>query len=375
VRGTDQGFRIVVVPRAEPEGAGAAPAEKKSASSAKSAESPPKADDRSADRAFDAVYITTAATGEKIPHPLSRKSSPITVAGKTVAVPEGMVYVPAGEFTMGEDNNPPKSPAHTVNVQAFFMAKYEVTNAEYLEFVKATWHTMPEHWLKNGGKIPPGRENHPVVFVSWEDAKAYCDWCGKRLPTEAEWEKAASWDSIKKRKNGYPWGSKPDSDPNRPLSNWAARLGCKSTLTEDWEAWWTGFKKTPEYTRLAELGGGTTPVGTFKAGVSVNGCYDMGGNVSEWVQDWFDKYPGAKELPAEWEADCGRKKRVYRDGTWYSPAGSAACVIRGRAGVSYVTYTLGFRCAADCPWKLETQSRDRKGRSSEVVCRSSEVAK
>ncbi|MCX6906910.1 MAG: SUMF1/EgtB/PvdO family nonheme iron enzyme, partial [Verrucomicrobia bacterium] len=163
---------------------------------------------------YDDAYVTQSAKGEKIPHPLSRKTYDAVLSdGKTAAIPEGMVLVPAGPFTMGSDKNPAAHPPHEVYLNAFLIDKFEVTNAQYLEFVKATQHRMPPKWARNGNKIPAGRENHPVGDVSWEDAKAYCDWCGKRLPTEAEWEKAASWDPTSKTKNRFPWGNEEDKDP------------------------------------------------------------------------------------------------------------------------------------------------------------------
>jgi serine/threonine-protein kinase len=141
---------------------------------------------------WDDVYITQAATGDKIPHPLSRKTNPITIDGQTIAVPEGMVFIPRGPFTMGHDGSSTASPAHEVDVKPFFIDKYEVTNAQYLVFLTMTGRKGPYYIEHNGGNIPEKRENYPATCVSWEDAKAYCDWCGKRLPTEAEWEKAAS---------------------------------------------------------------------------------------------------------------------------------------------------------------------------------------
>jgi formylglycine-generating enzyme required for sulfatase activity len=103
-----------------------------------------------------------------------------------------------------------------MEVEAFLIDKYEVTNAQYMEFVKATQHSMPEYIKENTGEIPKERENCPVTDVSWEDATAYCEWCGKRLPTEAEWEKAASWDPRLKRKLKYSWGNEEDTDPKHP---------------------------------------------------------------------------------------------------------------------------------------------------------------
>ncbi len=99
------------------------------------------------------------------------------------------VPIPAGEFTMGSNEYDEEKPIHRVHLSAYQITRHLVTNAQDAAFVEATWHAAPQHW--KGGKIPHGKENHPVVNVSREDAQAFCEWAGVRLPTEAEWEKAA----------------------------------------------------------------------------------------------------------------------------------------------------------------------------------------
>ncbi|MFM8333111.1 MAG: NACHT domain-containing protein, partial [Candidatus Methylumidiphilus sp.] len=155
------------------------------------------------------------------------------------------VLIPAGEFTMGEGDK-----AHRVHLPDFAIARVPVTNAQYGLFVQATGHEAPSHW--HGKKVPKGRETHPVVRVSWHDARAYCRWLsaetGKAigLPSEAEWEKAARGADDARR---YPWGD--DFDAKR------------CNVDE------SGFD-------------GTTPVGIFVNGASLFGCLDMAGNVWEW---------------------------------------------------------------------------------------------
>jgi formylglycine-generating enzyme required for sulfatase activity len=325
-------------------------------------------------QSYDDVYVATAATGEKIPHPLSRKTNTIIVGNQRIKVPEGMVFVAAGPFIMGDDNDPLASPAHKVDVPAFFIGKYEVTNAEYMEFVKASGRSMPEHFVKNGNLIPKGRENHPVTYVSWEDAKAYCDWSGKRLPAEAEWEKAASWDFKKKCKNVYPWGDNMDLDPGRPLANWTARWGYRKG--DDPKKWWEGFHKSEKGRELIALGGATTSVGMFKGGMSPYKCYDMAGNVYEWVEDWFNKYPGNTMMSAKDEADCGEKRRVFRGGDWSHDYSPLRCVHRVCGLPGSRPFYVSFRCAADYPWRPTEKVEGEKERRGEgATGRGGETAK
>lgn len=223
---------------------------------------------------------------------------------------KAMALVSAGEFTMGSDEWWPKSqPKHKRKLKAFYMDKYEVTNKRYKAFVEATGHRMPEHWI--GGKIPNGKENHPVVFVDWNDADAFCKWDGKRLPAEDEWEKAARGTDAR----AFPWGDK-----------FAKEKG-----------------NTPQYDHK-----GTMPVGSFENGKSPYGIYDMAGNVWEWTADWFSPYPGNKH-PDE---NYGKKFKSVRGGSWYD------CTYY-KCGISAPTYNriffhpntknnnFGIRCAKD----------------------------
>jgi formylglycine-generating enzyme required for sulfatase activity len=290
-----------------------------------SAESAP-----SAVKSFDDVYVATAATGDKIPHPLSKKAKRIIYMGKKVEIAEGMVYVPAGEFVMGEGKEPPNGPEHKVYLDAYFIGKYEVTNAEWKAFTDATGFTpLPNHW--KGGNTPEGKENHPVVYVSWEDAQKYCEWVSKetgrevKLTTEAQWEKAASWDFRKRHKNLYPWGD--DSNPKLCNGQWlcASKFGLKVSSDGTGPEWGV-FTKTDKYKEMANAGGYTTPVGSFAHGKSPYGCYDIGGNVWEWCIDWYErdyytKSPrrnpsGPLQDAADVVAEVNGKARVLRGGSW-----------------------------------------------------------
>lgn len=223
---------------------------------------------------------------------------------------DNMIYIPAGEFTMGSNEWWPKcQPEHKRVLNAFYIDRFEVTNKRYMRFVNAAKKAPPANWIN--GKYPKGRAGHPVVFVSWYDANDFCKWEGKRLPTEAEWEKAARGTD----KRTFPWGDKFD-----------AKKG-----------------NTPQYGK-----NDTMPVGSFENGKSPYGVYDMAGNVWEWTDDWFKPYPGNTH-PDE---NYGEKYKVLRGGSWYD------CTYY-KCGISAPTYNriffnpmtmnnnFGFRCAKD----------------------------
>ncbi|MFQ5900586.1 MAG: formylglycine-generating enzyme family protein [Thermodesulfobacteriota bacterium] len=237
-------------------------------------------------------------------------SSTTTTSTRKYKVPKEMVLIPAGEFIMGTNDWWPKSgPAHKRFLPDYFVDKYETTNAEYMEFVKATNRPMPDNWIENKGNIPDNKGNHPVTYVNWFDAQEYCKWKGKRLLTEPEWEKAARGLEA----FAFPWGNE--------------------------------FEKNKANT--PQLGiGDTMPVGSFEDGKSPYGVYDMAGNVFEWVEDWYMAYPGNTHP----DPNEGKRYRVVRGGSWYD------CTYY-KCGISAPTYNriffnpftknnnFGFRCA------------------------------
>jgi iron(II)-dependent oxidoreductase len=196
-----------------------------------------------------------------------------------------MILIPASEFVMGSDEGEEREkPPHKVYIDPFYISRYPVTNGEYKKFVDATKYSPPSPW--QNGKIPPGKENHPVVNVSWNDAVVYAQWAGARLPTEAEWEKAASWDDIKKEKRVYPWGK--DFDASK----------CNTS----------------------ESGiGDTTPVGKYSPrGDSFYGVADMAGNVWEWCADWYDANYYKNSPRENPKGPASGQYRVLRGGSWVS---------------------------------------------------------
>ncbi|MEW5959408.1 MAG: formylglycine-generating enzyme family protein [Chloroflexota bacterium] len=233
-------------------------------------------------------------------------------------LPEDMVLVPAGPFTMGQDGDKPKNgPAHEVDVAAFEIDRFEVTNDEFARFADETGYVSyaEQNSAKNWRDAFEAKGgNHPVVYVTWNDANAYCEWAGKRLPAEAEWEKAARGEDGRI----YPWGSDfpADADVNQ----------------------YGNFKETGLRS--------TFPVGAFEKGVSPYGVYDLAGNVSEWTSDYFLAYPGAA---ADADPFFGEDKRVHRGGGWFGEQGVELLTYNRNAGPADVTANddIGFRCARD----------------------------
>jgi len=224
-----------------------------------------------------------------------------------------MVLIPAGEFLMGSsEGNSDEKPVHKVYLDAYYLDKYEVTNQQYREFVKATGYRAPNQW---------GEDNHPVVYVTWNDVVAYAKWAGKRLPTEAEWEKAARA-GLKEKK--YLWGNK---DPDGSQCNFADRNTSFS---------WSDKSANDGYSRTAPVG--TYPPNNF-------GLYDMAGNVWEWCSDWYDKNYYANSLSKNPQGPNNGSYRVVRGGGWVNDARYVRCAFRGYYGPDDRFNDLGFRCA------------------------------
>ncbi len=236
------------------------------------------------------------------------------------------VLIPAEPFTMGSDTGEPdESPAHPVTLPAYVIGKYPVTNRQYAEFLKQhKTQAAPDQWTLR--QPPPGKSDHPVVGVSWTEAVAYCRWLGEqtgrlyRLPTEAEWEKAASW-SAEGHKRRYPWGD----------------------------------TFAPDHCNSLEAGvGNTTPVGASSPqGDSPYGCADMAGNVEEWVSSLWGADPNQAAFVYPYRPDDGREEpdpseplfRGHRGGSFRSPAERVDSTNRGRAAPGSKIRWRGFRVA------------------------------
>jgi sulfatase modifying factor 1 len=219
-----------------------------------------------------------------------------------------MIEIPAGVFTMGgsqEDSPDSERPAHPVNLTNFFIDPYPVTNQDYREFVNCTGYKTPIHWQR--GTYPTGLARHPVVNVSWQDAKAYADWMGARLPTEAEWEKAARGTDERL----YPWGSRFVDDR------------CNSN----------------------NVVGTTLMVDEFPLGRSPYGVWDMSGNVYEWCQDYFDEDYYKYSPSSNPRGPEGGQERVIRGGFFSETRPNVRTTHRSSAPETHTRENVGFRLA------------------------------
>ena len=224
---------------------------------------------------------------------------------------DGMILVPAGRFLMGSDEFDFERPPRTVDVPAFWIDRYPVTVGEYARFIAATGHRLPADWPAGGPAAD--RLDHPVDRVTWDDAVAYAAWAGKRLPTEAEWEKAARGTDGRR----WPWGN---------------------TFDEAHCIVWD---------HAMVLGITTVPVDRHPSGASPYGVEQMGGNVEEWVADEFLPYPGSTHV----SPSASGGLRVLRGGSWFFTQEHARCAYRRGALPDFDGWTMsggpGFRCARD----------------------------
>jgi formylglycine-generating enzyme required for sulfatase activity len=256
----------------------------------------------------DTVFVEPAtSTAAIVPTPTLGIGS--TMIGKDNAT---LVYVPEGEFTMGSDVDSYEQPIHKVTLDAFWIDQTEVTNANYAKCVDAGNCGSPsygDHFNNSN------YENHPVVFVNWYQANAYCSWAGRRLPTEAEWEKAARGTDGRT----YPWGENID----RTFANYDQNQNV----------------------------GDTSAVGSYASGQSTYGVYDMAGNVWEWTADWYgDTYYSQSPSSNPLGPDSGDLK-VVRGGSWDVSRYYVRSAYRYWYDASYTYYNdyIGFRCASSLP--------------------------
>ncbi len=232
-----------------------------------------------------------------------------------------MMPIPAGGFLLGDDQDVTASPQHSIELPTFYMSKYPISNAQYAEFIRQTNHETPSPSTGWSLRQPPqDKLDHPVVAVSWVDALAYCQWLSGdtdksyRLPTEAEWEKAARGTDVRI----YPWGNTWDEN------------ACNNKGT------------------------GTSAVTKYEAFASPFGCVDMVGNVQEWVSTIWGEDRKVAQYPYPHNAHDGREalmddpqrpylRRIHRGGSYKDSPEKCTCTVRGRIKPSSTNEARGFR--------------------------------
>ena len=235
-----------------------------------------------------------------------------------------LLYVPAGEFTMGSDSNSDEQPIHKVTLDAFWIDQTEVTNKMYSSCVEAGVCEEPTNAGSYSHSSYYGNAefyDYPVIYVDWNMAKTYCEWADRRLPTEAEWEKAARGENA----NVYPWGNTFDGSlVNFCDTNCSFSYADKSS--DD------GFADV-------------APVGSYPNGASVYGALNMAGNVREWVNDWYSETYDSSSPSSNPEGPSSGQYRALRGGSWISGDDVVRSSVRYGNGPTDSDDDIGFRCS------------------------------
>lgn len=279
---------------------------------------------READTAAIALLLCAIALPAVADHDRPRRPEPWTPQFEEerlaiLDVPGGMVLVPAGWFLMGSDPQkdpnagPQEQPQRWVYLDTFQIDRYEASNVAYLRYVLSTGAEWPPYW--KGDPFPEKMANHPVIGVSWMEADAYCRSAGKRLPTEAQWEKAARGQDGRL----FPWGNQ--------FAGWG-----RSNIAHP------GSKRGFKYPPLAN-------VNRYDRGASAYGVHQMAGNVAEWVADWFDPQYYQSATSYNPEGPAFGQEKVFRGGSWNEDPEVARSAGRGARAPTHRSYLIGLRCA------------------------------
>ncbi len=237
-----------------------------------------------------------------------------------------MVLIPEGPFAMGSnDGSPNERPEHQVTLGAYYIDQHEITITLYAKFLEETKRRAPPTWDEEAVTSAGDR---PAVGVSWSDAEAYCKWAGERLPTEAEWEKAARGTDGRR----YPWGP---MQPFVDIANYNRGLWVSEPVT------------------LSPVTGGVEGMsvrhGLKEGGRSPYGLFHMAGNAAEWVADWYDREYYAKSPAQSPTGPAEGEKHVIRGGSWADLPAALRVTARVSAEPEFRDRTIGFRCASSAP--------------------------
>jgi formylglycine-generating enzyme required for sulfatase activity len=256
-----------------------------------------------------------------------------------------MIVIPEGCFQMGTNNVGSdysqglsnERPEHTVCLRPYAIDEFEVTIQRYAKFVEEAKHDLPPLWDDEAAATASDR---PIVGVTWEDANAYCKWAGKRLPTEAEWEKAARGMDGRR----YPWGH---MQPFTDIANYNRGAWVSSTIT-----------LVPVKSGIEGM---SIRHGTKQGGRSPYGLYHMAGNVAEWVADWYDREYYSQSPKDNPTGPANGERKAFRGGSWNDSPRNLRVTARFSADPTYEDQSIGFRCAmdakGDAPEKSSTAAK------------------
>lgn len=242
--------------------------------------------------------------------------------------PGSMILIPEGEFLMGDNDGPRNErPEHKVWLKAYYIDRYEVTMADYQKFLDKDYSIEPPPLWDDG--VATGELGiRPAVGITWTYADKYCQWIEKRLPSEAEWEKAARGTDGRR----YPWGH---MQPFVDIANY-----------NQGTTGWVSYKLT-----LSPVNSGTRGMsirhGLKEGGKSAYGLYHMAGNASEWVNDWYDRYYYEESPPKNPLGPAEGEFKVIRGGSWEDQPVNLRVTARSKGEVDFQDLTTGFRCAKD----------------------------
>jgi formylglycine-generating enzyme required for sulfatase activity len=291
----------------------------------------PQVTEAQATATLESAVVAALTALAPTPTPLPVPTEPPTPTPEPFITETGsrMLFMPGGVFRLGNDESEKnEGPSQLIRLDPYFIDETEVTNAQYALCVEADVCSPPRsstatyHPAYYGD---PAFADYPVIYVNWYDAQAFCEWRAARLPSETEWEKAAGFDPVQSIKLRYPWG---DAFDGTKLNY------CDTNCTLD-----------KRDTAVDDGHRDTAPVGSYPDGRSPIGLYDMGGNVMEWVGDWYDPRAYESITDTNPRGPVEGEFKALRGGSWLSDQEEVTVTVRGSFDPTVARANLGFRCA------------------------------